>query len=261
MRKYAFPFIRISFIVSVLMFAGVAFAYDGNTTHPALTRKIGEVYNLLYGGNLSADDIDAMVEGSISEDMSPRWINHFYDPTTGKGWGDIPGTSGWLSGETLKRLSQIAVSPEEALPSLEWARSPLIQDRYSRYEGNRTWQKALDYYLSGNRREAYKTLGYILHLVEDASVPAHTRQDPHSGVLGDDKDPYELWTSINYDLSHLNNLTASDKINCSDFKQRFIQLAMFTNKNFLSKDTWQAYSDPKYIMRSSPNPSKRLVRS
>jgi hypothetical protein len=231
-------------LISALIFGGGALAYDGNSTHPVLTHKIGEVYNKLYSNQLSSSDIAAMVEGSINEDISPRWINHFYDPTTGRGWGNIPGASGWLTGEELKILSQIMVSPEGALPALDWAHASLIQQRYSLYGGERTWEKALDYYIDGNRYEAFKTLGHILHLIEDASVPAHTRQDTHSGILGDGKDPYELYTSQHYDMSHLDELTPSDKIVCQNFDQCFKDLASYTNNNFLSQDTITAYPNP-----------------
>ena len=47
-------------------------------------------------------------------------------------------------------------------------------------KGNRTWERAVYEYANGNPKEALYTLGYILHLIEDAAVPDHTRDDPHA---------------------------------------------------------------------------------
>src|SRR5262249_50620705 len=75
--------------------------------------------------------------------------------------------------------------------------------------GSWSWPNARDRYYqaltlpSKSEREArfadlLRTLGQTMHLVQDASVPAHTRNDPHLTVkhggrkLGD-PDPYEIW--------------------------------------------------------------------
>ena len=49
--------------------------------------------------------------------------------------------------------------------------------------------------VKGNEEESYRILGYILHLLEDQSVPEHTRNDTHAheleGATGDYGSPYE----------------------------------------------------------------------
>ena len=42
----------------------------------------------------------------------------------------------------------------------------------------------------GDKEKAMFALGHILHLIEDSSVPDHTRNDPHPN-----DSPYEKWTS------------------------------------------------------------------
>lgn len=57
-----------------------------------------------------------------------------------------------------------------------------------------------------NYAELFRALGQILHLVSDAAVPAHTRNDLHPGHLLNYiflsprlvADPYELWAADNY---------------------------------------------------------------
>jgi len=64
--------------VSVAVF--VANAYDDKTTHPALTDEIVDFYNLSFPNKqLTPQQKEWIVEGSILEDTPPRWINHFYD--------------------------------------------------------------------------------------------------------------------------------------------------------------------------------------
>jgi hypothetical protein len=86
-------------------------------------------------------------------------------------------------------------------------------------------------------------------LIEDATVPEHTRNDVHLPVLGMDS-PYEDWTSQFND----SNLKISDKlikenqkpIILSGLNQYFDNNAIFSNNNFFSKDTIfdKAYNQP-----------------
>ena len=39
----------------------------------------------------------------------------------------------------------------------------------------------------------FRTLGHLIHLVQDAAVPAHTRNDPHLALL--DSDRFEKWSN------------------------------------------------------------------
>jgi len=113
-----------------------------------------------------------------------------------------------------------------------------LQIKYKDYEGNRAWQGAVFNYVNGNKKEALKALGHNLHLIEDMAVPAHTRQDTHAGILGDQGEPYEKWVSQNTDLSHLANLNfAQEKFDCDNLNNCFRKVAQYSNENFFSEDT------------------------
>lgn len=100
--------------------------------------------------------------GSNWEDNAPRWLNHFYDPTTGKGLNPCP---------TLL-----------CTPSIQWG-------KYNSANAW-SWKWARDSYYKAltdakpSYREIYfsyvfRSLGQIIHLVQDLAVPAHVRNDAH----------------------------------------------------------------------------------
>ena len=141
---------------------------------------------------------------------------------------------------------------ENPISAVEWINNNLIQRRYSLYGGDRTWRKALEYFANVNKEEAYKTLGHILHLLEDQSVPDHTRNDTHAHELekltGDYGSPYEEYLK-NVTRQTINNIAGDLKkenlvpiINPS-VEDYFISLAGYSNQYFFSKDT---INDPKY---------------
>jgi len=242
-------------------FFNLANAYNDQTTHPALTEQAVDLYNFSFADKqLTSEQKEWIIEGSILEDTPPRWINHFYDPIYKTGWTGLQ--AGKISQEDAKFFSSVFLSPEEPLSAVEWANNQLIQQEYSLYEGNRTYKKALEYYADGNLEEAYKTLGFIMHLVEDMAVPEHTRDDTHAqeleGITGDLGSPYEIYTA-KYGRGSLNvveelrssGLTLPAK---SSIEEYLISLAEYSNKYFFSKDT---INDPKYqlpkIIREDEN--------
>ena len=231
------------------------FAYEVNT-HEALTGKIVEIYNKHYEPKITQEQARWIINGAIKEDTVPRWINHFYDPIYKSGWSgekqsDVPQ-------DTVKKLSKIFISTSDAVSSLNWLRNENLQDKYSLYEGNQTYNRALSAYAysmglqNGFISEAYdyasfgnafKALGHTLHLLEDLGVPAHTRNDTHADVIGtnDNGEPYEKWASENAGFDNLNSVSGS--FNCLTIDECFVSLAKYTNENFYSKDT---VDDSKY---------------
>ena len=144
----AFRRALVCFFVPGIILLGQHFfarAYDSEVAHPYLTYKIAQVFNQQTSNKLNSRDIKWLEQGSIDEDNFPRWMNHFYDPSAGKGlWGFAS--------------------------AKDWAQS-----------GWQTfnWEKALNFYVKGDRQSAMIALGHVLHLVEDMGVPAHTRNDAH----------------------------------------------------------------------------------
>ncbi|MFH0852583.1 MAG: lamin tail domain-containing protein [bacterium] len=223
----------------LLVFAVVFFyaqAYEPDPTHSSLARKSAEIYGQL-GRPLSSEEINLIAEGARNEDTPPRWINHFYDPTTGLGWqGERLGS---VSPAMVRLLSEIGLSAESAVSALDWLHNQGLQSQYARYEGNRTFEKAVYDYVNGDKKEALKSLGHILHLIEDMSVPAHTRQDTHvDGLAGDPGEPYEKWAKENTDLSHINNLNLrQENFYCSNLDDCFVKVARYSNENFFSANS------------------------
>ena len=79
MQNNNLKFKIVLFIILFFSFNNV-FAYDDQTTHPALTDEIINFYNLSFPNNqLTPQQKKWIFDGSILEDKAPRWINHFYD--------------------------------------------------------------------------------------------------------------------------------------------------------------------------------------
>lgn len=214
-----------------------------------MSDEIVNFYNSSFPGDqISSLDREEIIQGSILEDTAPRWINHFYDPInkvgwTGEGLGPLPAS-------VVTAFSSIGLSTEDALPATEWVNDWVIQQEYSRYGGDRTWKKALEYYANGNKEGAYRTLGHILHVLEDMSVPEHTRNDSHIDGLPGYGSPYEEYAA-KYDRSTIKNLHVADSLAADKIKppvqdsidSYLISLSKYSNKYFFSKDT---INSPKY---------------
>jgi len=193
--------LTIAFIVANL-FVGFVFGYDNFIIHPKLSSVAIEVYKKVYPDKLTGKKESWIVSGAIAEDADPRYINHFYDPTTGKGLG-VP--------------ASVSVK--------EWAR---YQDGASAITGDYSESAILSNYRNGNFERAYQGVGHMLHLTQDMSVPAHTRLDSHP-----EGDPYEAWAAKNGAISASGILLTS----INELNQAFDDLAKYSHANFFSKDT------------------------
>lgn len=196
-------FIFGAMIISSVLCCSQVFSYNDTITHPLLTENIAKVYNNNFDHKLTEEEIGWLKQGSAEEDRAPRWMNHFYSPTNG---------TGLIGGFSSK----------------VWAQSSFLQIRED--GNNQTWGRAVNSYVDSDRKSAFIALGHVLHLLEDATVPAHTRLDAHpNGEL------YENWVQglegldLNIEeVNYLNNLDAY-----------FNALATYSSENFLSKDTTQ----------------------
>ena len=76
----------IVLVGSILLNPLFLFAYSDKTTHPALTQEIVEFFNLHYPQlQLSNEEKELLIKGSIDEDVAVRPMNHFYDPVYDRG--------------------------------------------------------------------------------------------------------------------------------------------------------------------------------
>ncbi len=131
---------------------------------------------------------DLIGEGAAAEDSpDPRVLNHFHNPLLA-----------WPSAGLRVGAAQLGQS------SALWQQNP-AQDAALGGGGNWSWPDARQRYFTaltgaaadgGASREqrdralaeTFLTLGHLTHLVQDASVPAHARNDPHLVFEG-----YEAW--------------------------------------------------------------------
>lgn len=212
-------------------------AYGARVTHMALTQKSADFYNRFYHNGIPQEYLQEIITGAINEDTPPRWINHFYDPTTEKGWTGE--RMGQMPAEVIRQLALLGLSSEQAVSSLEWAHNQVLQDKYAAYEGNRAFGKAVyDYVVKNDKKSAYRSLGHLLHLIQDLTVPAHTRQDTHFEALGDPGEPYEKWADEHSDLSRLtDNTLARSDFKCASLDDCFKKVAQYSNENFFSEGT------------------------
>lgn len=238
-NKNIFLFLGI-FIFNFLLIYFFVFAYSPYYTHPDITEEIAKLFNLKKTDanlKISQNEIQWMRDGAINEDEAPRWINHFYDPIHKTGWsgkyfGTLTQKQGLYEGESM--------APKPAIASIDWATNQEYQSAYGRQYGNQTWQKAIKSYIDGDRKLAFIALGHILHLIEDASVPDHTRNDSHADLFGDPGSPYENY-SKNY--TNFNKLTIAENLknktlsNFLTIQSAFEYLANYSNNNFFSEDT------------------------
>ena len=131
-------------------------------------------------------------EGGIREDDGIRFFRHFHDPL--KPW----------SSAGLEFFGQFQ-------SSIHWMQSPAgCPDSTWRDGKDWNWSSARCYFQraltesnAGDRDLAwaysFRAVGQLMHLVVDASVPEHTRNDPHplGGLFGS----YEYWVqSLHADL-------------------------------------------------------------
>jgi len=230
--KFLIPIFVLGFFVVGL---NNVFAY-GIETHAYLTSEVIEFYNQKFSGNKIPDDLkNYLLDGSRREDNIPRWMNHFYDPVYNRGLTDsVLGT--W---QKSKDWAQDGTHQISALynPILNTTLADFyaVADPGKLKETDFSWQRAITDYVNGNQKRAFYSLGHILHLIEDASVPDHTRNDPHPG-----DSPYENYTQkftlSNPDADFNKKLSNKSPVIFSDLNSYFDELAKYSNNNFYSKD-------------------------
>lgn len=224
-------------------------AYNDQTTHPALTQEIISYYETLPGAQqFTADEKSAILLGSRLEDIAPRWINHFYDPIHNTGWtGDHAGD---LSPEEAVAVAKAGIGVPDPIASPVWAKDYRTQLSYKWYGGDHTFESGMQSWIKDDKMAAYQTLGNLLHLLEDLAVPEHTRNDTHSGQMGDPASPYEKyaqrWSPDTLPSLHIaQDLAAEGAVlpKCTSVEDCFRPLALYTSTHYFSKDT---INDPKF---------------
>ena len=176
--KYSHTISAIGAAVFVLFLPILVFAYDDQTTHPALTKEIGRFFNHNYQEKaLNSEEIAILMNGSIDEDEETRWLHHFYDPIYNRGLtilGESWESSKDWSQNTLAQAQEDGVFRDKTYGS--------IFDLFSS-PSDYSWERAIYDYAWVDKNRGLESLGHTLHLLEDATVPEHTRNDGHAGLF------------------------------------------------------------------------------
>lgn len=229
--------------------ANNALAYDDKTTHPDLTREIITFYEFSTGKKFTDEQKQWIIQGSIDEDLAPRWLNHFYDPVFERGLStEIPGTNGYLAKNWAQFSSYQTINVGNIF-NLWTGNGPVISGSWY---GDFSYEAAIKDYSKSKEKDAYIALGHILHLIEDMTVPEHTRNDPHPG--GNDMSFYENWSKNNssgltQDLGKRLFNQGKKTIIYGSLETYFNNLATYTNNGFFSPDTIKSelYQKPKIV--------------
>lgn len=217
-------------IIGLVIFILLIFRIDGNDvysyevlTHQNITQNaVNQAMNYkLFVTNFKFDPIvaaDAIATGSIREDDRLRPLNHFFDPTNRKG---------------LNVFSSVGK------PSQGWG----FNDADNEY----SWARAREYMhiaLTGvtpelrdeNLHKMFRSVGQVMHLVQDLASPAHVRNDVHLpiGLAGD---LYEHYALDKYSPVWSTGYPTVKVSQFSDFWNSPQGLAVFTNRNFISQGT------------------------
>ena len=172
-------------------------------------KKIRIAKWIAYGGESEDYGKSNMV---LIKDLQTRAYNHFHDPL--KSW-DIAGLNDGRTNHIYNNhYGRDPISP------ILWGLAPGQQEFPENSTGDWSWGKAREYYytfltgkdftvnavaVSQGEKEAvfadcFRAVGQVMHLLEDVSVPLHTRNDPHVFPLfGLGRWTYETYAKINLD--------------------------------------------------------------
>ncbi|MBI4120022.1 MAG: lamin tail domain-containing protein [Parcubacteria group bacterium] len=237
--------IILCFLLVVLLPPSFVFAYSEKTTHPALTDEIVDFYNLSFpNSKLNNSEKELVVQGSIDEDAFGRWMRHFYDPIYNRGVNYL---GRWQSSKEWAQDHKAQAKLDLKMTLLAAVVKPF--DGSTDY----SWERSIYEYAWGDKSRGLLGLGHALHLIEDATVPDHTRDDPHPPFFGEGS-PYEDWTRRfdRANLDMISNLGGQQPIILGSLAGYFDIVAGYSNSNFFSKDTVlsKEYVRPKIVRES-----------
>lgn len=248
------------------------FGYDDKTTHPLLTEQIVKFYNLHYPDKaVASDDTEAIIQGSIDEDKGTRWMQHYYDPVHNTGLTYL-GTK-WESSRAWSQDTLAQASSGQTGYAMSYLGFLSSMLGYYQSPTDYSWDRAVYEYAWGDKKRGLESLGHVLHLMEDASVPDHTRNDPHPGLenkvsqtlgslapqqvinyLGSHNSfngsPYEGFARFRRgEVDIVKDLKGLKPVELSTVDGYFYDMAMYSNNNFFSRDTILTgeYLNPKIL--------------
>jgi hypothetical protein len=159
----------------------------------------GIAKQLQNGAKGQVQDLIAEV-GAVDEDFLTRPMHHFHNHT--RTWNQA---GLWLCPFAFCE-SSIVWSQDQ---------NQIIGGKHSWYDARKSYYDALTATSAAERKrlyaEAFTTLGHLIHLIQDAAVPAHTRDDAHlsfSWLFGlPDPDEFHYWAEGAQAVNMISGLT------------------------------------------------------
>jgi hypothetical protein len=230
------------FLFAIFLLSILGITHASNALEVETHRAINEYISSNTLNNFSLSDYlnknlgftkgkDEVVKGSTGEQKVYKWfsdggeyedappwslsyrrsVNHFHNPITDVGYSGIWGT-GVLSGKS----------------STQWM---LLPQNTQSPGGYYSWNDVRDYYLKAltssakNDRdnyfaETFRGVGQLMHLIQDVSVPAHTRDDGHL-----------FYNYENYVESYVNNYGVPTPTGSQFFSGSISNIASFIDTN------------------------------
>ena len=176
------------------------------TKNPEAYKEMNQYIQDLRKGAYDEDiSILDCPSGDCVLDKNMRYLHHFYRPLDGKGY------------------------KQEYANAYDWARGGVASNNYD-------FEDAIEAYKQGDSADAYYKLGFVLHLIEDMSVPEHTHLEYHSDVYGGGEwgAGYEQYISDQY---------GSNESDCNSNGLR-----SFLHPNCIDN----TYNDPFYSVQQKP---------
>ncbi|MCX6712098.1 MAG: hypothetical protein NT041_00205 [Candidatus Vogelbacteria bacterium] len=224
--------IGLALASSIFVYSQITLAYSTLTTHRAITNESAKFFNTYYSTQeIPLDQINSLTKGSADEDTPPRWLNHFYDPVHQAGFRGLRSSKAWA---------------EDTSAQAGWVnKNPLAE--YFSASGDYSWERAIYDYVYADKNRAMEALGHTLHLIQDATVPDHTRDDAHP-IWSTYESYAKQFEMANTNLSDKLINQKQSPIIFANLSEYFDYLARFSNNNFFSDDTILYSGYPKPVI-------------
>src|SRR5262247_2683048 len=163
-------FAKSCLVMALLLLANVGSAYE-TSTHRLLTDTAVD-QSVLARGYLE-QELGLAMEMFLRSSDGKSFRHHFYDPIYDRGL-----------------TANLGVAVPAGRRAFEWSLEStegIVGQDFSWRDGRRYFLDALTLRDPADREEAmaqtFRTLGHVLHLIQDMAVPEHTRNDWHAGVF------------------------------------------------------------------------------
>lgn len=234
--RFKFKIILLSLLIFIWPL--LSWALSADLTHPGLSSEAVNLFNLYNPESpISNKERELIEKGSTDEDNDLRWLHHFYNPSTQKGLWGLASSKEWGFSSDLQKKFSIASSSKLAL-ILGLANE----------SKDFSYPRAVRDYQTGDLPRSFYSLGHVLHLLQDLSVPEHSRDDAHPKLHNSVSSPYEVtmekWHKGNISLAGEIFKTKLEIPKYEKPEMYLDQVAQYSHNYFFSADTIQSSKYP-----------------